>query len=66
MQVADILSNLGNWYDLDADANLNRMDQAIDKSFIRQRLAWLTGSKSDVNPSGATMQAVNGFLMPRL
>ena len=62
-QVAD-LSNLGNWQDLDADMNRG-VDKAIDKNFIRQRLAWLTGSKSDVNPSGATMQAVNGFLMPR-
>ncbi|KAL8796508.1 MAG: hypothetical protein Q9195_001182 [Heterodermia aff. obscurata] len=35
----------------------------IDKLFIRQRLAWLTSSKADINPSRATLQAVNSFLM---
>ncbi|CAF9921016.1 MAG: hypothetical protein HETSPECPRED_004407 [Heterodermia speciosa] len=35
----------------------------IDKTFIRQRLAWLTSSKPDINPSRATLQAVNLFLM---
>ena len=39
--------------------------QSIDKTFIRQRLTWLSSSKSDVNPSRSTLQAVNLFLMPR-
>jgi tRNA A64-2'-O-ribosylphosphate transferase len=37
----------------------------IDKDFIRSRLAWITSSKSDANPSRATLQAVNTFLMNR-
>jgi tRNA A64-2'-O-ribosylphosphate transferase len=35
----------------------------IDKDFIRSRLAWITSSKPDANPSRATLQAVNTFLM---
>ncbi|KAG7005130.1 initiator tRNA phosphoribosyl transferase [Physcia stellaris] len=61
-QVADILLILGNWYDLGEGSDGK---VAIDKNFVRRRLAWLTGANPDVNPSGATMQAVNGFLMPR-
>ncbi|KAL8719514.1 MAG: hypothetical protein Q9225_003481 [Loekoesia sp. 1 TL-2023] len=37
----------------------------IDKAFIHQRLAWITQSKSDVNPSRETLQAVNICLMGR-
>ncbi|KAK5944665.1 tRNA A64-2'-O-ribosylphosphate transferase [Knufia obscura] len=35
----------------------------IDKQFIKQRLAWITSSKPDANPSRATLQAVNSFLI---
>lgn len=37
----------------------------INKQFIRQRLAWITSSKHDVNPSRTTLQSVNAFLMER-
>lgn len=37
----------------------------IDKQLIKQRLAWITTSKPDVNPSRSTLQAVNSFLMER-
>lgn len=47
------------------DAKLKESSVEIDKGFIRRRLAWLTMAKPDVNPSRATLQAVNGFLMPR-
>ncbi|KAJ5353924.1 hypothetical protein N7541_006488 [Penicillium brevicompactum] len=43
------------------DASLGK--RAISKQFIRQRLAWLVSSKHDVNPSRATLQSVNAFLM---
>ncbi|KAJ5602938.1 hypothetical protein N7537_005894 [Penicillium hordei] len=43
------------------DASLSK--RAIGKQFIRQRLAWLVSSKHDVNPSRATLQSVNAFLM---
>ncbi|KAI5303301.1 hypothetical protein KEM55_000618 [Ascosphaera atra] len=39
--------------------------KAIDKEFIRQRLAWIVSSKSDANPARATLQSVNSFLMER-
>lgn len=47
----------------DFDASLNK--RAISKQLIRQRLAWLVSSKHDVNPSRATLQSVNAFLIQR-
>ncbi|CZR59338.1 related to 2`-O-ribosyl phosphate transferase RIT1 [Phialocephala subalpina] len=38
---------------------------AIDKSFIRSRLGWISTSMPDANPSRATLQSVNSFLMDR-
>jgi tRNA A64-2'-O-ribosylphosphate transferase len=40
-----------------------REGYAINKQYIRQRLAWIVSSKHDVNPSRATLQSVNSFLM---
>lgn len=37
----------------------------IDKGFIRKRLAWITSSKSDANPSRSTLQSINAYLMER-
>ena len=37
--------------------------ELIDKTFIRQRLTWITTSKPDANPSRATLLAVNSFLL---
>lgn len=37
----------------------------IDKNLVKQRLAWITNAKPDANPSRATLQAVNSFLMQR-
>ncbi|KAF2205176.1 hypothetical protein GQ43DRAFT_437295 [Delitschia confertaspora ATCC 74209] len=36
----------------------------ISKSFIRQRLTWLTTSNPSFNPSRETLKSVNSFLMP--
>lgn len=38
---------------------------SIDKSFIRSRLGWISTSMPDANPSRATLQSVNSFLMDR-
>lgn len=38
-------------------------DPSIDKGLIKQRLAWIMSSKSEAHPSGATLQAINAFLM---
>lgn len=40
-------------------------DHDIGKHLVKQRLAWISSSKPDANPSRATLQAVNSFLMPR-
>lgn len=43
----------------------SRTSAAIDKSFVRRRLAWITSAIPDANPSRSTLQAVNSFLMKR-
>ncbi|PMD43469.1 tRNA a64-2'-o-ribosylphosphate transferas-like protein [Hyaloscypha variabilis F] len=37
----------------------------VDKTFIRSRLGWISTSMPDGNPSRATLQSVNSFLMER-
>ncbi|KAF7940975.1 hypothetical protein BELL_0541g00060 [Botrytis elliptica] len=36
---------------------------AVNKEFVRQRLSWISTSMPDANPSRATLQSVNSFLM---
>ena len=38
---------------------------AIEKTFIKRRLGWISTSMPDANPSRATLQSVNSFLMGR-
>lgn len=45
--------------------NRSPLTEKMDKSFIRRRLAWIVSSNPDVNPSRATLQTVNAFLMER-
>ncbi|KAF7954907.1 uncharacterized protein EAE97_000166 [Botrytis byssoidea] len=40
-----------------------REDASVNKDFIRQRLTWISTSMPDANPSRATLQSVNSFLM---
>jgi tRNA A64-2'-O-ribosylphosphate transferase len=40
-----------------------RQGANIDKNFIRSRLGWISTSMPDANPSRATLQSVNSFLM---
>lgn len=50
------------------DAGVSSIDKPhrfIDKDFVRSRLAWITSSKADANPSRTTLQAVHTFLMER-
>ncbi|KUM59266.1 hypothetical protein ACN42_g7884 [Penicillium freii] len=51
------------FYNDEGAFNASLSKRAISKQFIRQRLAWLVSSKHDVNPSRATLQSVNAFLM---
>jgi len=37
----------------------------IDKTYIKRRLSWIMTAMPDANPSGATLQSVNSFLMPK-
>jgi tRNA A64-2'-O-ribosylphosphate transferase len=41
-----------------------RTAKKIDKSFIKQRTAWLTTTSPILNPPRGTLQSVNAFLMP--
>lgn len=43
--------------------NLPNLD--IDKTYIRRRLGWIMTAMPDSNPSRATLQSVNSFLMER-
>ncbi|KAF2273776.1 uncharacterized protein EI97DRAFT_435697 [Westerdykella ornata] len=36
----------------------------IDKTYIKQRLSWITTTSGALNPSRETLKAVNAFLMP--
>ena len=52
----------------DDDGNLlsqGRQSGSIDKAFVRSRLGWISTSMPDANPSSATIQSVNSFLMKR-
>ncbi|KAF3038173.1 hypothetical protein E8E12_008115 [Didymella heteroderae] len=49
----------------DGTVNLStpRETRSIDKTFIKQRLSWITTSNPALNPSRATLQSVNSVLM---
>ena len=36
----------------------------IDKTFIKQRLAWITAARPTANPARGLLNAVNSVLMP--
>ena len=38
-------------------------EHSIDKLLVKQRLAWISSSKPDIQPSRSTLQAVNSILM---
>ena len=46
--------------------NCHTTSTSVDKALIRRRLATITISKPDANPSRSTLQSVHSFLMPRL
>ncbi|ETI23252.1 hypothetical protein G647_05051 [Cladophialophora carrionii CBS 160.54] len=52
-------------YDNDGQLRAANEHPLVDKHLVKQRLAWITSSKSDANPSRATLQAVHSFLMQR-
>lgn len=51
--------------DTDRSLILGKAAGDINKHLIKQRLAWISSVKPDANPSRATLQAVNSFLMGR-
>lgn len=53
------------FYNDSGGQEINPDPQNIDKALIKKRLAWISSSMSDVNPSRATLQSVNAFLMAR-
>ncbi|EHY60223.1 tRNA A64-2'-O-ribosylphosphate transferase [Exophiala dermatitidis] len=53
------------FYDDKGRVREDNITPSVDKQLVKQRLAWITYSKADVNPSRATLQAVNYVLMQR-
>lgn len=54
------------WYaDEDGTVDIERKKEGreIDKSFIKQRLSWITTSNPALNPSRATLQSVNSVIL---
>ncbi|PQE23721.1 hypothetical protein CJF32_00009182 [Rutstroemia sp. NJR-2017a WRK4] len=43
---------------------VDRESHIIDKDYIRRRLSWISTCMPDANPSRATLQSINSFLMP--
>ncbi|EXJ62892.1 initiator tRNA phosphoribosyl transferase [Cladophialophora yegresii CBS 114405] len=52
-------------YDNEGQLRAANEHPLVDKHLVKQRLAWITSSKADANPSRATLQAVHSFLMRR-
>ena len=53
------------FYNEVGDLEISIDPESINKAFIKKRLAWISSSLPDVNPSRATLQSVNAFLMER-
>ncbi len=50
---------------MSCDSCQPKQGHKINKNFIRQRLAWITSSKPDANPSRSTLQSINAYLMDK-
>ncbi|KAF7514273.1 hypothetical protein GJ744_000043 [Endocarpon pusillum] len=48
-----------------SDSGQSQQRHMINKGFIRQRLAWITSSRPDANPSRSTLQSINAYLMDK-
>ncbi|KAL9131177.1 MAG: hypothetical protein Q9217_000830 [Psora testacea] len=64
ISVGVALAILCYFYDSQHQFKLQPTEEALNKTLIRRRLALITLSKPDVNPSRATLQSVHSFLMP--
>lgn len=54
------------FYDNEGQLCAQRSEEVkIDKAYIRRRLGWIVTAMPDANLSGATLQSVNSFLMPK-
>jgi len=53
------------FFDDEGNVLKGKRNTNIGKTFIRRRLTWLSTSIPDANPSRATLQSVNAFLMDR-
>jgi tRNA A64-2'-O-ribosylphosphate transferase len=65
LSVGVALALLCHFFDDSGNVLTEAPARVIDKTFVKQRLAWITSSKPDANPSRSTLQAVNSFLMER-
>ena len=64
LAVGVALTLLCRLYDDAGHVVLDRPDRQVDKTFVRQRLAWITSSIPEASPSRSTLQSVNAYLMP--
>ena len=67
LSVGTALAYLCLYADEDGTVHLQqaRERRDMDKTFIKQRLSWITCSNAALNPSRATLQSVNSVLMSR-
>lgn len=63
LSVGAALAVLCLYADESGKISTERREGKIDKTFIKQRLAWLTTNPT-LNPPRGTLQSVNAFLMP--
>ncbi|KAK2807918.1 hypothetical protein FQN50_005160 [Emmonsiellopsis sp. PD_5] len=65
LSVGTVLMIICLFYDEEGNYTGPQRDISINKEYIRRRLAWIISSKDDANPSRATLQSVNSYLMER-
>ncbi|KAK2801472.1 hypothetical protein FQN51_005366 [Onygenales sp. PD_10] len=65
LSVGTVLMIICLFYDEEGNYTGPQRDVSINKEYIRRRLAWIISSKEDANPSRATLQSVNSYLMER-
>ena len=65
LSVGVALALLCLFHDADGSLSLEKTETTLNKHLIKQRLAWISSVKPDANPSRATLQAVNTFLIGR-
>lgn len=64
LAVGVALSILCQYTDEDGKISTTPVARKIDKTYIKQRLTWITTTSPVLNPSRETLKSVNSYLMP--